>query len=752
MVAIRHLVSAFLGGEIGPLLAGRVTSDQHALGLSTCENFVCVNEGPLVKRPGFHHVCDAAATAAWLGAFRFSITQEYMIEWSNLKARFYTNEARIETAPGVAYEVTTPYAAADTPRLSTQQSYDRLYIDHAGYAPAALTRTGATTFSHATTVLKNGPFLDSNSDDTITVSAAGVFTTGGTVTLTASAAIFAASDVGAQFRLEAKDFSTIKAWEPGMTGVAIGNVVRSDGKAYTAETGGTTGSRVPVHSEGAEYDGQGLNDLLNAKGPYGIRWAYRHDRIGTVKITGFTSATQVTAEVVRRLPDSLASVPTPKWAHGAFSVTRGWPNVVLHGFGRQIHIKGFDVIGSVVNDYGGGQCNFETLESGGQTESDLGFRRTLALSNPPVWGLVDKRLLLGTADLEVAVGALNPAQALSGSNIQAENQSFYGSEAVWPVQAGTDTIFVERGGIRIRSGSYDISQERYVPIDLTAGCSHIAAPGIVQLAVQRVPNALLHAVRSDGQIAVHALTRLELKGFSRTVLGGGAKAISGVSIVGSDGKTDQLWLLVERTRADGIKREIWRQADWRKLGDPAAEQFFVDAGRIVTVTGGTRTITGADHLKGSDIAVLVNGAVVPGISVLADGSFTLPAEAVPTTDYTLVYGLAYTALAVTTRPEAQLRGTGSIQGLLKRVRKAALRLIETIGIKVGAPAGLLEEMTDRPASAAMDAPVPLYTGDTQGLIEMDNDQEGRVRFVSDQPTAAIIAAAVLSIEVDEADV
>lgn len=764
MASVRYLLSAFLGGEVDPLLSGRVETDQHALGLSLCENFVCVNEGPLVKRPGFHYVCDAAATASWLGAFRFSITQEYLIEWSAAKARFYTNEARIETSPGVAYEVATPYAAADAPRLSTQQSYDRLYIDHGSYPPAALARTGATTFSHANTVLNNGPFLDTNTDETVTVTVSGALTVGGAVTVTASSAIFAAGQVGGQLRIEAKDFSTIKAWEPGMgestgTKVAIGDVVRSEGKAYKALTAGVTGSKVPVHERGAEWDGLNLKDAINAKGPYGVQWEYLHDRYGIVQITGFTSATQVTGTVKRRLPDSVASVATFRWAQSAFSNALGWPAIVLHGFGRQIHVKDFDVIGSVVGDYGGGQCNFDSTTSSGTTEADLGFRRRLAESNPPIWGLFDKRLQLGTAEIELAIGALNQAAALSGSNIEAERQSFYGSEPVWPVQLGTETIFVERGGRRIRSITYDLGQERYVPSDLTKGCGHITGPGIVQLTAQRAPYALLQAVRGDGQIAVHALNAGELKGFSRTVLGGDARAISGMSIVGSDGKTDQLWLLVERERHDGTKREIWRQADWRRIGDAQAEQFFVDGGRIVTVIGGTTTITGATHLAGQDIAVLLNGAVVPGIEVANDGTFELPAEVVPASNYTLVYGLGYTAKAVTLRPELKLR-SGTIQGLKKRVRKAVLRLLETMSIAVGAVIRNtdgseedreLEELIDRPASAAMDAPVPLYTGDTEGPIETDYDTEGRVRFVSDAPLNAVITAAVLSLEVDEQD-
>jgi hypothetical protein len=151
VTAVRQLLTAFIGGEIDPHMSGRVDTEQYAYGLETCENFVAINEGPLIKRPGFEYICDADPTSSWLGTFTFSITQDYLIEWGALKARFYTNGGRIETGPGVAYEVVTPYAAADCPRLSTQQSFDRLYIDHASYKPAALTRTTALTFSHANT-------------------------------------------------------------------------------------------------------------------------------------------------------------------------------------------------------------------------------------------------------------------------------------------------------------------------------------------------------------------------------------------------------------------------------------------------------------------------------------------------------------------------------------------------------------------------------------------------------------------------
>lgn len=758
MTALRHFIPAFVGGEIDPLMGGRIDTEQFSYGLAKCENFVPVNEGPLVKRPGFEYIRDGDPTSTWLSPFRFSITQEYLIEWGALKARFFTQGGRIETAPNVPYEVATPYAAAHAPYLSLQQSFDRLYIDHAGYRPAALTRTGPTTFAHANTTLVNGPFLDSNADEAVTVTVAGGLTVGGAATVTASAAIFAAGDVGAAFRIEAKDFSTMKAWEPGMDGIAINDVVRSDGKAYKALTAGKTGSKIPSHERGAEWDGQLKSDVVNAKGPYGVKWEYQHDSWGWIEISGFASATQVTGTVRKRLPDQVATVATFRWAHGAFSTTRGWPSAVLHAFGRQLHLKGLDVIGSVVNDYGGGQCNFLTTTSAGLTAADLGFRRTLDASDPPLWAVADRTsVLLGTASGELIIGPVNAAAAVSGENIQSLPQSWYGSEQCWPIKCGADLAFIERGGRRIRWTGYDFGRDRYLPLDLTAAARSVTKSGLVQLAWQRLPFAMLHAVRSDGQIAVHPATRLEIKAFARTVLANGsgvagARALSAVAIVGIDGKTDELWLLVERQRADGLKKEIWKQTRWRELGEAQAEQFYVDAGVRADAAGGQTHFSGLTHLAGAAVAVLAGGGVVPGLTVSAGGELDLPAGSVPADPYVLIVGLPYTAEAVTLPPPVEVR-SGTAQGLLKRVRKVVMRLLETMGLKVGGASGEdpLEELLDRPASAAMDAPVPLFSGDTPGVIEMSPDRNGTVRFVSAAPLAATISAAMLSLEIDEAD-
>jgi hypothetical protein len=361
-----------------------------------------------------------------------------------------------------------------------------------------------------------------------------------------------------------------------------------------------------------------------------------------------------------------------------------------------------------------------------------------------------KVLLLGTASKELAVGPTNSQAIVAGDNISMEPQSFYGSQAIPPLQIGTKTVFVERGGRRLRAASYDMTPDRYGADDLTVSARQITTGGVRQIAHQRWPFAFLHAVRSDGQVAVHSDTKLQVKGFSRIALGGGAQALSAVSVVGADGVTDELWLLVTRETPGGTRREIWKQAPWRELGDPAPNAFYVDGGVTANAAANQTHFSGLTHLASQAVAVLADGAVVPNMTVASDGTLDLPSSAVPPYAYTLAIGLAYTATAITLPPEvATTRGT--LQGLWKRVRKAMLRLLESSGISVGGNGANdpLEEVLDRSAQDFMDQPIPLFTGDMEGNVDTAYDRYGRCRFVSDQPLPATITAAALSFEMDQ---
>ncbi|TCP35914.1 hypothetical protein [Sphingomonas sp. BK235] len=741
MTLQRPIATSFNGGELSPRMGGRVDTAVYQVGAAVLENFIPTVEGALVKRPGFEHIEDAAPGASWLSAFRFDAAREYLLEWSDRRLRFFAGGARVETAPGVPLELAVPYSAAEAPFVATQQSFDRLYLAHPAHPPARLTRTGPASFTYEPLPLANGPFADANADRGVTVSASD---TTGAVTLTASAPIFAPGHAGAFFRVEAANAAEQRSWQVGIAGITPGTVYRNDGIAYTATSAGRTGTNPPRHTEGEAWDGDdtpGRTDI-NGKGPFGVRWAFRHDRFGVLRLGSIAAdGRSATAQVIRRLPDSLVAAPTHRWAHGAFSAAAGWPNLVVATGGRLILIKRFELFASVSGDY----LNHATHTTSGVTATDLAFRRTLSTPDPALWAIADRnRLLIGTASREIAVGAINAAQPLAGDNIEAVPQSYFGSAPVTPQQIGTQAVFVQRGGRKLRQADYDFARDRYAAENLTVWCRHVTASGIRQLAFQKDPEELLVAVRGDGQLVVHPhAPEQEIKGFARIVHGGGAIR-SAACLAGADGVTDELWVLVER---DGGGVGVERMAAWREDDAPRADAFFLDSATAARAAPGQQHFSGAIQLAGARVDVLADGGVIRDVRVNADGAFTLPATSVPRDrGFRVVVGRRFTALAVTLRPE--LRGDGqSSQGKRQRVVALVLRLLDTAGIRIGARAGPLDALLDRSGDDAMDAGVPLFSGDSTRSVSGGWDRTGQARFVSDAPLPAVVVAAMLTVEV-----
>ncbi|MCP4025359.1 MAG: hypothetical protein GY736_03475, partial [Sphingomonas sp.] len=227
--------------------------------------------------------------------------------------------------------------------------------------------------------------------------------------------------------------------------------------------------------------------------------------------------------------------------------------------GRLCHFKQFELLASVAGDY----LNHITTTSSGLLAGDLAFRRTLSTEDPILWAVGDRKIVVGTASREIAIGAINSAQAIGGDNIEAVPQSFYGSDRVFPLQIGTTGIFVQRGGRKLRQAQYDFGQDRYIAENMTVWCRHITRGGVLQLAYQKEPEELLFGVRGDGQMLVHPhAPEQQIKGFSRIIHGDGA-VLSATTIASADGKRDEVWALVRR--ADGVK-SVQRMAAWRDDG------------------------------------------------------------------------------------------------------------------------------------------------------------------------------------------
>jgi hypothetical protein len=754
MSQITPIVPSFNGGELSPRMLGRVDQAIYQIAAAEMLNFVPTLEGPAMKRAGFRHIRAAMTDAAWLSPFIFSLTQAYVIEWGNETLRFYTNGGRIETAPGVAYEVTVPYTDAEAPFVSQQQSYDRLYLFHGLHPPASLLRTGAATFSHAALTLKSGPFADQNIDETITVTASGV---SGSITVTASSAIFLAGHVGASLLLEAKDFSDIEAWEPTVRSdnIVVGTTKRrSDGKVYLATakkgTAGNqyTGTVQPTHSKGEEWDGSGLAIVGTANDLGGVKWQYLYDRFGVGTITAIGGGgTTATVDVTRRLADSLTSVASFRWSLPAISNASGWPKHGLLAFGRLIMFTDFEILASVVGDFAGGTVNMAPFTDSGLLAPDMAFRRRLAISNPILWAREDRDvILIGTADGTYAIRKINSNQIFSSDNIECVKQSKRGCARVWPEQTDISTIFVQRGGRKLREAGYSLDRDRYVAPNINVWQRHILKGGAIQLAFQGEPEELLWAVRGDGLLALHPhVPEQETRGFARLGHAAG-KVLSACVIPSEDGSTDELWALVQRT-GDAYKSVEQQAPAWAEGETDLEDAFYVDSG--ATYDGApTTTVTGLTHLASqASVAVLADGAVVAGRGVNGAGALT---PALPIAASKIHIGLGYQARLTWLRPEVRDASGGTMQGKRKRLVSIVLRLLETVGIKVDPGTGKADQMIDRPGSAPMDAPVPPFTGDTTSKsLSGDWGRDGQGTIISDDPLPCMVLAAMPRIEVSE---
>lgn len=740
-MATHDLQTSFNGGAVSARLHGRTDAAIYDIALSEMVNFAPTVEGPAIKRSGamMAGVADAASTA--LIPFEFNATQAYALEMGDHAARVYANTGAPLLDSGGAQVVITglPWSAAEMAALDWQQSGDVLYLAHPSYPLARIARVGAASFTYSVPTVSGGPFKDQNSDRSITVSISDT-TVGASVTLTASSAIFLPGHIGGQFQMQSLDFSSYKLWQPG-TSTNPGDIWRSDGKLYRNVAGNNTGATAPTHTYGTEWDGTNTN--ASDGHPYGVQWQYVCDQYGqmTITATGDPSAasTTATATVTRTMPPDMTDPTRATWRFnfGRFSNVYGWPKIVRIWNNRLILMTDFEIFGSVVGDY----FNFSKFDDTGKLAADLAFYFRINGSNPIRWAAVDLQMLIGTDRHEYTIGPINAAQAASSTNLQSLRQSHYGGAAVRPQQINTKTIFIQRGGKKVREASFDYTQNRYQAPNMVVWCRHLAQAGIIRTAYQQESEEILWALRSDGRLLMHAYSpEQQVKGWALATIAGfdgnDAQVIDICTIPSAAGSPDTLWLLVNR---GGVK-SVEYLADWWVDGGAITDGRFLDG--AIAYSGAPATDIGIDGTgfptswAGKAVDGLLDGQFERGLVVAGDGSVTLPYAASH-----VVLGLFYSAWIVGLPPKLPSQSGGMGEMLRRRLLGMMIRVVDSGALWAGGRwASRLSEMFRRLVSAPMDAASPLANGASEYITAGgDTDREGAWRLESRAPLPAIIS-------------
>jgi hypothetical protein len=425
------------------------------------------------------------------------------------------------------------------------------------------------------------------------------------------------------------------------------------------------------------------------------------------------------------------------WSEAAFSGVRGYPRAVaIHEqrlcFGGTAHQPNTFWC-SKVDD-------FENFQLGSSADDGLQFTVASSEGNRIEWMFSQQRLMIGTSGDEWTIGGADSGQAFSATNVQAQKQSSFGSKTMRAILLNDVLLFVQRRGRKVRELTYSFERDGWVAPDLTVLSEHVTQGELVELAFQQQPDAILWAVRGDGQLVGMSYERdQEVVAWHRHTTDGEFESVA--TVYGLSGADDEVWLVVKRTINGQTKRYIERfKADNRAKFEAQTKDdwWYLDCAKRYSGTA-TATITGLSHLEGKTVSVLANGAVQPDETV-ASGQITLDKT------YTKVLaGLPYTSTILPMKFDFDLRD-GPTRGRKKRINRVEVSLFKSLAGEASTNGTEWLWIYPRDFDDPMDASPPPFSGDAEVVVAGDYSDDSDIYLRQRLPYPFTVRALVVKLD------
>lgn len=649
------------------------------------------------------------SSRVFLKKFKFSSNTAFILEFGNQYIRFFANHGQVLKGNAV-YEIESPYTLDDlwddteeVCKLQTTQNADVLYLWHEKYMKT-LTRYGNTDWRLEDFELVNGPWENVNTTD-ISVKSSAV---SGQTTLTASADLFVATDVGRLIRLNLVN-DTTTPWSAGKN-VSAGNEFTSDGHWYRAQGGGTTGGVKPVHTEGTRSDG-------------GVVWQYLHSGYGVAKITSVTDAKTAVATITSQMPKDIDTV---NWEMGMLHKGAEYP--VCGTFFR-------NRLAMLLNTPSGAKCilskpddfnNFADKDFGEVLPENAITAPILSNEyNEARWIKAADVLFIGTNNGEFMLDVITSSEALGPDNAKVSQISSVGGKAIAPIKINGHVLFVDRFGTSIRDLVYSYERDGYDPFDASIKGKHLLSSGIVEWDYQDYPDKVLWCVVGDGRVVGFTFnTEQQVTALHQHSYSGYAESVA--VIPSPNQKREDCWLAIRRNIDGTTKRYI----EWEDEGTPAvfpdhiekesdltlketAESDYIKKNaveldsclRFVRTVGDDITeLSGLSHLKGQTVRIMADGAQKPDQVVSDTGTVEIDL-----TDNDVLIGLPIKSLFKAQKRYLQGENTAGV-GEVQQIDHLCLMLYRSGGGKVGGNMNNLSEILYRNTDAVMGKSADLFTG------------------------------------------
>jgi hypothetical protein len=666
------LQDSFNAGEFSPLMSARVRIDKYRNALSTCLNMVPLVQGGVTRRSGTMFVAAVPES-------------DYVVDG-------YVVDGYIETVAETRlvpfeFNVTQAYV------IAFSSSTIRFFKDR-----------GVVELSPGSAYEIASPYGDVDLFE---------------LKFTQSADVLYITHQNHAPRKLSRTGDT--AWTLEEIDFIDGPYLPTNATDTTLELSSLTGSTV-VTASSAVFSSGDVGRPIRFKST-GTTW-------GWMKITAYTSATQVTAEI-QRSPEAVdASVD---WRLGVWSSDLGYPSCVTFFEDRLAFAGSTSYPQRIDLSKSGDYENFAPTADDGTIGDDNAIGVTLNASDVNVirWMIDDEKgLLIGSVGGEWILRPSSLSEALTPTNIAAKRSTTFGSADLQAVRAGKSAVYIQRASRKVRELAYVYEVDGFRSPDMTVMSEHITKGGIKQFDYQQEPHSILWFVRNDGVLLGMTYERdQDVVGWHRHIIGGsysGGNAVveSVCCIPTPSGDADETWLVVKRTIDSQTVRHIEYIAPYFDE-DSTTWAHFLDSGLEYDGTPVT-TITGLGHLEGETVTILSDGATHPD-RVVTSGEITLVRAA------SIVHvGLPYDSDVKTLNIEAGA-ADGTAQGKTKRIHRVVVRLYKTLGLKFGPSSSQLDVLPFRTTADPMGSPPALFTGDKQVNWNGNYETEGVMFFRQNQP-------------------
>lgn len=700
MAKINLIKNNFTSGELSKKIWLRTDLQQYKNGLKEAFNVLPIIEGGIRKRGGTQAIAQTAGAVRIL-PFTLSHSQAFILV-------FKPNQIDILDPEGVFIKsLTTPYTAADIKELNYCQNRHQFYIAHPKHplkwlrTSEDLTNWSIDDFQYAV------PPLEEIDTPSIAVKPSEK-ATGKKAILTAS--LYEAYDNTKRYLVGDVCWHVMPVGRIYFRAIRItqGNV----------PTGGTLDATGPVPDPNWEVTSVSQADAFTAADVN--KFAFINE--GIIRIDEFISKSEVRGEILLKLSTDIEAIAN-SWTfkQDIFTSNLGYPKavtmyqqrLVLGGTTSYPNYVWFSRVGDVTNF-------LPTVSDG---DSFTVSASSDQLSN--VLHLAQSRgVVVFTGGSEQSISATT---TLSPTNANIVESTAYGiTESIRPIKVGSELLFVQKSGERLRSLIYDYSVDSLVSNELTVLASHIAKDhgGFKEVTYQQEPDSIVWFVMNDGTISSLTLNREQsVNSWSQHNIGG--QALSTLTLPSAAG-ADRLYFLVNRNGTIQLEQ--------------LKEGLLLDSVIKVPVQHNKPCIVQDPLISilGDEIAAYFNdGESIYSLPILNREGNTL------TIDCEMSVGDIYIGRKFTARislfpPEIQGSPATSSPALFK-INHINLYLYETINPKVNGEMVELKQFTEN----VFEAPKP-YTGSKRVEMNGWNDFDNfKLTIEQDEPLPFHITAVVL---------